>query len=217
MKLLYRINILILLVFVLSSSLLAKDKPTLDSEVFGWELISESFGIKMYERWVELEKDVKVRERSGKMILHCSIEEVIELISDISRTQLWMNNVEKVEVIKSVSVKEWYQRTVLDAPWPFSKQDMISRYIVKHDKEKNVAKVTILRETNLYPEQDGVNRLDSFNAEWEIVAINENKVKVTFTTKSTKPPEYPCWVQDPVVRNMFFSNLKNFKKLLAHA
>ncbi len=217
MKFLHRINIFILLVFVLTSSVFAKDKPIAENEIFGWELITESFGIKVYERWVELDKDIKVRERSGKMTLHCSVEEVIELISDISRTQLWMSNVEKVEVIKSVSVKEWYQRTVLDAPWPFSKQDMVSRYIVEQDVANSTAKVTILRETNLYPEQEGVDRLDSFNAEWEIVAVNKNKVKVTFTTKSTKPPEYPCWIQDPVVRNMFFSNLKNFKKLLAQA
>lgn len=217
MKLFNRITIIIISLFILSTTLYAKDNPSAENELFGWELITESFGIKVYERWVELEKDVKVRERSGKMTLHCSVEEVIELISDISKTQLWMNNVEKVEVIKSVSVKEWYQRTVLDAPWPFNKQDMVSRYMVDHNKEKNEARVSILRETNLYPKQDGVDRLDSFNAEWEIVAVNENKVKVTFTTKSTRPPEYPCWVQDPVVRNMFFSNLKNFKKLLANA
>lgn len=185
------------------------------SEPMQWELITESFGIKVYERWIEPEPDLKVRERSGKMVLSCSMEDVIELISDYEKVPLWMNAAEKVEVLKRIDKKEWYQRTVLDAPWPFSKQDMVSHYIVKESKCKNKAQILILRETKLYPKQKGIERLDSFNAKWEVEKINDNKVKVTFTTSSTKPPEYPSWVQDPVVRNMFFSNLKNFKKLIS--
>lgn len=186
------------------------------NESLEWELVTESYGIKVYERWVETESKLKVRERSGNMTLHCSVEEVLALISDLTKVALWMGNVEAVEMLKNVNEKEWYQRIVLDAPWPFKKQDMVSRYIVHHKTGDTKATVTILKETELYPKQEGIDRLDSFNARWEVEEVNVNKVKVTFTTMSTKPPQYPCWVQDPLIRNMFFSNLKNFKKLIAN-
>lgn len=209
---------LIFLILMQFSSVLviASNKPNGNSQTLGWKLVTESFGITVYERWIELDTKVKVRERSGKMIVHSSMDEVIELISDLSRVHLWMNNVEKVELLKSVNRNEWYQRIVLDAPWPFSKQDIVSKYIVYRDPSTDKAKIEILRETKLYPKQDGFERLDSFNARWDIEQISSNKVKVTFTTLSTKPPKYPCWVQDPVIRNVFFSNLKNFKKLISN-
>lgn len=214
MKLLTKGLIFLILFAFIWIPALAGSRSGGSTEPMGWELVTESYGIRVYERWVETAANVKVRERSGKMVLHCSIEEVLDLISDISKLSLWMRNVEKVELLKSVDSSEWYQRTVLDAPWPFSKQDMVSRYIVHHIKGDTKANVSILKETKLYPKQDGIQRLDSFNAKWEIEQLNTDKVKVTFTTMSTKPPEYPCWVQDPVIRNMFFSNLKNFKKLI---
>lgn len=213
MKLISRFLIIIFLFSFIQTGN-SKGYPGEGAELAGWKLITESAGIKMYERWVKLDKDVKVRERSGKMTLHSTVDEVVKLISDASKAHLWMSNVEDVKVLKSVSSTEWYQRTVLDAPWPFSKQDMVSRYIVEHDTQNKKAIIKILRETKLFPKQEGVDRLDSFNAEWIVENVKENKVKITFTTKSTKPPKYPAWAQDPVVRNMFFSNLKNFKKVI---
>jgi len=213
MKLFYRLlTIILLFSFIQIGN--SKGHPSEKKELVGWELITESAGIKMYERWVKSDKDVKVRERSGKMTLHSTVEEVVKLISDASKAHLWMSNVEDVKILKNVSSTEWFQRTVLDAPWPFSKQDMVSRYIIECDTNNEKVTIKILRETKLFPKQEGVDRLDSFNAEWVIENVKENKVKITFTTKSTKPPKYPAWAQDPVVRNMFFSNLKNFKKVI---
>lgn len=213
MKLISRFLIIIFLFSFIQTGN-SKGYPGEGTELAGWKLITESAGIKMYERWVKLDKDVKVRERSGKMTLHSTVEEVVKLISDASKAHLWMSNVEDVKILKSVSSTEWYQRTVLDAPWPFSKQDMVSRYIVERDSKNDKVIIKILRETKLFPKQKGVDRLDSFNAEWIVENVKESKVKITFTTKSTKPPKYPAWAQDPVVRNMFFSNLKNFKKVI---
>lgn len=210
------IKVVLLFILIFCSQLTqAANKPNGDREVKGWELITESNGIEVFERWIQLEPKLKIRERTGRMILNASVDEVLGLIADVSKAALWMKNVEEVALLKSISKTEWYQRTVLDAPWPFSKQDMVSKYIVHCNPEKTEAHVIIKKESELFPKQDGINRLDSFNALWEVIKINDHKVRVVFTTTSTKPPEYPTWVQDPIVRNIFFSNLRNFKKLIS--
>ncbi|HAZ00985.1 MAG: hypothetical protein A2W95_01990 [Bacteroidetes bacterium GWA2_40_14] len=179
-----------------------------------WVTVTQDEGIEVQERWVTNEKNIKVRERSGKMNLNCSGEDILALISDASRTHLWMSNVESVTVIKTVSASEWYVHTKLNAPWPFGAQDMVSKYQVIRDSNQKVLKVLISPVNNLMPKQKDVERLDTFFAEWELTTTERGKVKVTFTTKSTVPPEYPSWVQDPVVRKVFFANLRNFKSIL---
>lgn len=179
-----------------------------------WELISEANGIKLLERWITNDNKLKVKERTGRMTLNCSVEDVLNLIHDSKRTQLWMESAEQVEIIKVVNDNTWYVHTILDTPWPFSKQDMVSKYSVIRDIDSKNVRVLIEKNNALLPPIQDIDRLDSFNAEWIIEYVKENKVKVTFTTISTKPPEYPSWAQDPVVRKVFTTNLKNFKSLL---
>jgi len=182
-----------------------------------WEVVSEENGVQVMERWVTNEKNLKVKERTGRMTLNCSMDEVIALISDANRTQLWMSNAEEVKVLKTVNKNEWYVHTVLDAPWPFNKQDMVSKYQVVNDPKKEIVSIIIEKDEKLLPPQKNMDRLDTFSAEWTIEQVKENKVRVTFTTKSTQPPKYPTWAQDPVVRRVFSTNLKNFKALINKA
>lgn len=179
-----------------------------------WVTVTKGDGIEVQERWITNEKNVKVRERSGKMNLDCSEKEILALIADETKTHLWMSNVESVKLIKKVSETEWYVHTQLSAPWPFGKQDMVSKYEVISNPADNTVKVLISPVNNLLPKQKEVERLETFFAEWELKTTERGKVKVTFTTKSTVPPEYPSWVQDPVVRKVFFANLRNFKSVL---
>jgi len=182
-----------------------------------WELINDDSGIQVLERWVINEKNLKVKERSGKMVLNCSVTEVLNLICDTKRTHLWMRNAEQVDKLKTVSDKEWYVHTILDTPWPFNKQDIVSKYTIVDNAETDVIMVVIVKEDKLLPPQKDIDRLDTFSAVWTIEKVKKNRVKVSFTTKSTKPPKYPSWVQDPIVRNVFFNNMKNFKYLLNKA
>ncbi len=204
--------------FVLFSLSLLLALPKTANIAFGagsetdWELISEDDGIKMYERWIESKADKKVRERQGKMVLNTTVQAVVNLISDEKSTHLWMNNVESSVIIKRSSTTRWVQRTVLNAPWPFSKQDMVSDYNVSNLNNKVIINITPA--SSEYPAQKNIERLDTFVARWEIEPLNKNKVQVIFTTTSTIPPKYPAMVQDPVVRKVFLSNLRNFKKLL---
>jgi hypothetical protein len=182
-----------------------------------WELITEENGIQVMERWVTNEKNLKVKERTGRMTLNCSVDEVVKLISDVNRTHLWMSNVDRVKVLKAINNNEWYVHTILDAPWPFNKQDMVSKYSVVKNSKKDLVSIIIEQDNTLLAPQKDIDRLDTFSAEWVIEQVKENKVRVTFTTKSTQPPKYPAWAQDPVVRKVFFTNLKNFKGLINQA
>jgi hypothetical protein len=124
-----------------------------------------------------------------------------------------MKNAESVKRIKIINQNEWVVYTIIDTPWPFSRQDMVTKYkVIK--LSSNIIKVKIEQASSLLPKKEDMDRLDTFTAEWVIIPTDKNTVKVSFTTLSTKPPKYPSWAQDPVVRRVFASNMRNFKHLL---
>ncbi len=212
-----RLHISFLFIFLIAGISFTKSAAAKGSNASNWELISESNGIQVLERWVTNDKNLKVKERSGKMTLNCSADDVLNLIEDTQRTGQWMDDVDEVKRLRTVDDKEWFVHTILDTPWPFNKQDMVSKYDVIRDDVHNIIRVLITKEDKLLPPQKGIDRLDTFNAEWVIEKVKDNKVKVTFTTKSTQPPKYPSWAQDPVVRKVFSNNLKNFKAIINKA
>lgn len=201
-------------IFLLLSSPLqnsAREIPRLKSTA--WELIKQDEGIKILERWVYLKEDFKVRERTGTMTLDCSAEEILTILRESKDIPKWMVNVENVELIKRTSEIEWYVHTVFDTPWPFDQQDMVAQYELRQ-QDPNITFLTVTSRSELLPQKEDVTRLKDYHAEWVIEKIANNKIKVSFTTLCERAPEYPYWMQDPVVRKVFFNNLSNLRALV---
>ncbi|MBO7496712.1 MAG: hypothetical protein J6T98_09160 [Salinivirgaceae bacterium] len=174
-----------------------------------WVLVTEDTDIKVFERWISVEKN-RARERSGKMVLKCKPEELLAVIADVTKTGIWMSNVEECRVVRRVSNEEWYVYTLMDAPWPIGKQDFVSKYTVTRKGDRIF--VNIDQQTDLIPKKKDIERLDTFSARWEITPVSENTINVNFTTQSTQPAKYPQWAQDPIVRKTFLNNMKKLRR-----
>lgn len=174
-----------------------------------WVLVTQDKDIKVFERWVSLDKQ-RARERSGKMILKCKPEELLAVLTDVGKIDYWMSNVDECHVISRNSSDEWFVYTMMDAPWPVGKQDFVSKYVVTRKNDRIT--LNIYQQTDLVPKKKNIERLDTFSASWEIVPVSENTICVNFTTQSTQPNKYPNWAQDPIVRKTFLQNMKKLRK-----
>ena len=174
-----------------------------------WVLVTEDTDIKVFERWISVEKN-RARERSGKMVLNCKPEDLLAVITDPNKTDIWMSNVEECRIVRRINNNEWFVYTLMDAPWPIGKQDIVSKYtVVRRDGR---IYVNIDQQTDLIPKKKDIERLDTFSARWEITPVSENTVNVNFTTQSTQPAKYPQWAQDPIVRKTFLNNMKKLRR-----
>ena len=174
-----------------------------------WVLVTEDTDIKVFERWISVEKN-KARERSGKMVLNCKPEDLLAVITDPSKTNLWMSNVEECRIVRRTNSNEWFVYMLMDAPWPIGKQDFVSKYTVTRKGDRIY--VSIDQQTDLIPKKKDIERLDTFSARWEITPVSENTINVNFTTQSTQPAKYPQWAQDPIVRKTFLNNMKKLRR-----
>ncbi len=174
-----------------------------------WVLVGEDNDIKVFERWISLDRQ-RARERQGKMVLNCTPDELLAILSDPSKTKLWMSNVEECHVINRNSSGEWFVYTLMDAPWPIGKQDFVSKYVVSRSDDRIT--LNIYQQTDLVPKKKNIERIDTFSARWDIIPVGDNTISVKFTTQSTQPHRYPNWAQDPIVRHTFLQNMKKLRR-----
>lgn len=199
-------GIFLLISFILQFDTLFAGEADNDAE---WVLVTEDTDIKVFERWISVEKN-RARERSGKMVLNCKPDDLLAIIIDPNKTDIWMSNVEECRIVRRINSNEWFVYTLMDAPWPIGKQDIVSKYTVVHRDGRIY--VNIDQQTDLIPKKKDIERLDTFSARWEITPVSENTVNVNFTTQSTQPAKYPQWAQDPIVRKTFLNNMKKLRR-----
>ena len=57
-------------------------------------------------------------------------------------------------------------------------------------------------------------RINDYRASWLITRTKNNTIKIVFTVFCSEPPMFPQWVQEPVLKKIFFGNLMRLKQRL---
>jgi hypothetical protein len=181
-----------------------------------WVLVDSESGINMYERWVSVNNDLRVRERKGEMTINGSLNEVLSVLTDPAKTNLWMNHVSSAYMIRKVSDQAWYSYTYFALPWPFDNRDMIAFSNLNYNQDHTLARIEMTSRETTIPLKPGAKRLNNYKATWELRKAGNSRTKIIFQAVSFNPPEYPRIIQDKVMRGTFMDNLVNLKGLIEH-
>jgi len=200
----------ILVVFTLMAGLM------ISASTESWVLIDSESGINMYERWISVNTDLRVKERKGEMTIKGDLNDVLRVLTDPAKTNLWVNHVSSAYMIRKVSDQSWYSYTYFALPWPFDNRDMISYSNLKYNPDHSLARIEMTSRETTIPLKPGAKRLNNYKAVWELKKAGLNRTQVIFSAVSFNPPEYPRIIQDKVMRGTFMDNLVNLKGLLEH-
>ncbi len=178
-----------------------------------WKVIDSSSGITVSERWIQVNNDLKVRERKGEMTVNGSMNNVLEVLCDPSTTSLWMENVTQAYMVNRISDTEWSSYIYFSMPWPFDNRDMVSVSRL-HYYSPGLATIVMTSQEDELPFYENVKRLLKYKATWKITDIGDGQINISFSTVSYTSPEFPRLIMDPVVRGVFMRNLIKFKLLI---
>jgi hypothetical protein len=178
-----------------------------------WKEVDTQSGITIYERWVRISDELTVRERKGEMTINCTMSSVINILSDPSRTSLWMENVTDAYLVSRRSNIEWAYYTYFSMPWPLENRDMVSLAKLNYS-DPSSATIEMISLENALPVKDNVVRLMDFKATWKITDLGNGSVFVSLSAISYRSPEFPRFIMDPVVRGVFMRNLIKLKVLV---
>jgi len=175
-----------------------------------WKEVESKSGITIYERWVKINSNLTVKERKGEMTIKGSVNSVVDLLSDPSKAKLWMENVSEAYLVKKESDREWASYTYFSLPWPFENRDMISVSRLNFNNPVS-ATIEMISKENALPTKKNVKRLANYKATWKIADLGNGHIFISFSTISYTSPEYPRFIQDPIVRKVFMRNLLKLK------
>lgn len=194
-------------------SVLSYSTPGAGQSSTGWEKISENEGVNLFERWIDLSDDLRVKERKGVVHVNVPMENALKVLCDPSRAPEWMNNLCSSFTIRSEGLDHWYSYTAFTLPWPLQDRDLVcvSRLI---ELQENVKEIRMESRPDAWPEKDGVRRFTKYEAIWTLKENKDGSTWISFAAISFEAPEYPRFILDPIVRNSFTNNLENLRELL---
>jgi len=177
-----------------------------------WKEVKSESGITIYERWVKITDDLTVKERKGEMTVRGSMNSVINLLSDPSKVKIWMENVSDAYMVKKESDKDWASYTFFSLPWPFENRDLVSVTHLNYT-DPSYATIEMISNENAMPLKKNVKRLINCKATWKITDLGHGRIFISLSTISRTSPEFPRFIQDPVIRGVFMHNMLNLKTL----
>ena len=179
-----------------------------------WELVKNTNGVQTFYRWTTNEKGISFRERKGEMIIRCTMQEAVRVISDTKSTKEWMTSVDEIYDLERISPNEWYTYTLFNIPWPLNNRDLISFNKLNPDHGNGAVTIDITCKDRFAPLKNGVTRLTDYKAVWHITRQDEKNISISFTAASSAPPSLPRYIQDPIIEKIFHNNLIRLKEIL---
>ena len=175
-----------------------------------WKKLNTGDDVSIYERWVEVNDNLTVKQRRVEITVTSTFSQVLSVLTDPSKTPLWMENVSESYRIKKVTDNQWYSYTYFKLPWPLDNRDLVCRSTLRNINEKE-SEITMVSTEQYIPQKQDVKRFINYNAVWHITDLGKGEIKISLTVISYTSPEFPRIVQDPIVRNVFRQNMLRLK------
>lgn len=173
-----------------------------------WVCVKREHDISLYERWVRVNDSLKVRERRGEFLVDCNIKKVSDYLKDYHTINSWMCGVKKVDRLMLDSCQVVFIEIQL--PWPFSNRELVTDFSTYYsDSDHCVIRMESCNNDLVINEN--LVRVHDFKISWSLAKLDEKKTKIVFKSFSTEPPLFPLWIQDPVLKKIFFNNLEKLK------
>ncbi len=160
-----------------------------------WKLNRNENGIKVYTASGENSKFKRIKVEAT---FSGTIDKLISVLLDVANNKEWVYHTRKSHLIQLVNPYEvlYYAETSL--PWPLSNRDVAIRMSLVPDTINHTLLVTAIGEPNAVPLNNGLVRIQYFNARWEVKKINENEISILYYLTVN-----PAGNISPGISNMF--------------
>jgi hypothetical protein len=183
--------------------------PLLTSAQDAWKLEKNAKGVKVYTRFVE---GWGIKEFKGITRAPGTIADFEKILRDAPDRAKWMHNTYGTKDIKTISPDEIYSYSVVDAPWPVTDRDNVTRMTFKRSpKELIVELYGIPKE---YPVQSGCLRIERMQGYWKATDMGDGTIEITQQALADAGGSIPDWLANSSVIDSPFNTLHNLKTKL---
>lgn len=199
-----KMKIFIVILTLSSGYTFSKDRAILTD----WEMYKSADGIAISYRWVKIGDTLKTRELKTVFKVNAKTDVLLKQFTNDNKLSSWTAGSRECYVLQE-SENEWITHTLYDIPWPFSNNDLITRY----HKEQDEAIVSLKIESipDFIPELEDVERIKHYEGSWVFTANEDGSTHVEFRSTSFTKPLFPRFIQDPILQDMMINSMIKFK------
>lgn len=174
-----------------------------------FELVKTSGGLALYQRWVEVEPGLKIRELKAEFTLNAGTQSCIALLKDSGRAPRWMQSLDEFQLLECQGDSYWTSYVRYSIPWPLEDQDVVLRY---HLTPQNDAVLISFQSCthSAYPPKGGVTRMKGVTGSWHFKTKSNGQTFVTYKILTRNKSSVPRWVTDPVVQGNLIDTMNAF-------
>jgi hypothetical protein len=175
---------------------------------WGWELVKEEDGIRVYTRKIE---HSPIAESLGVITVDAPFSAVAALLMDADRQQEWIDSVDESRLLQRVSDREIYLYTVSRAPWPVADRDAVVYSELSQDR----AGIVVIRShatPDFQPPVEGLLRIREVDSTWKLIPRAGRKVELCYRVHSDPGGQLPAWLINSAVVNQPYNTLRNLRE-----
>lgn len=157
--------------------------------------------------------DSKLKILKVEMILpNTSFKQLLDFVEDIRNYKNWQYNTIDAAILEKRDSSTVY-RTVIDAPWPLSKREMIMEMSSRFDSTKQELTIITRHIPYEYPLNDDLVRVPVAVGMW-LISSQQNSLKVEYTLRIDPGGSVPAWLVNIAMADGPYSSFVKLKELV---
>ncbi len=179
-----------------------------------YTLVKRDGRISMYEKWIAVTGNDKVREIKFAFSLRAGVDDVIGLLANQEKAKQWNNTVSEYRILNAdVGNTSWVSYIRYDIPWPMKDQDCCLQYkVARSDGRAEIWFNSI--QNKQFPVTGDVNRITGTKGKWLMQDMGNGNLSIVYTVSTDRNTSIPQWVSDPIIQKQFFKSFTSFISLI---
>jgi hypothetical protein len=133
-----------------------------------------------------------IQDITKSIISGISLEKCIALMKDIPKHKYFTGDYIS-KLVKTISENEWIIYYYTKNPLFIGNSDCVCKMLFEEDKDQKIVKFTLEATPSAY-KHENVKRMDYYNVAYMFKEIENGKIEITLTGKSTPPVKVPIFV-----------------------
>ncbi len=203
------VNILLILIFIFMTT-----SESWAASTWKQVLIDKKENIKVYYRHTD---DGHI-EFKGITYIKSSLNSFIAVFRDVETIPKWVDRTEKVELLKTVSDRDYYVYTVTSAPFPLKDRDGIVRTVTSQDPLTLSVTVSGTSFPDYLPKKKKYVRIKIIESSWKLTPKKNGMVETVFRGYADPGGKIPSWLfrtlSKKILKKSPHKTLKQLKKII---
>lgn len=175
-----------------------------------WEKSLEKDNIIIYTRHIE---ESKFKEFLAETTMRGTIDEFIEIFTDIDNYPSWMPDCKSVEILDKPTLFDITYHMKLKVPFPFANRDIIQQVVLT--RKDTELKVALINRPDKVPVDKKNVRMQQAKGYWLIKEISEEEISIRFQFFADPGGDIPAWLANSFIVKNPHLTLRNLKEMLA--